>query len=479
LWGAGYWLLFALIAACGWLLLRSPARAEMAERADAPASPPPTWAALGRWAFLAAVPSGLLVAVTTYMSTDIAAAPLLWVMPLSLYLLTWVLVFQSRPLLPHRWMLAAQPFAIVGIIALLADSDSSLLLLNLAAHLLAFFVIAMASHGELARQRPAAEHLTTFYLALSAGGMVGGLFAGLIAPFAFSWVAEYPILLVLAALCRPIAKVGWQRRDRLFWAVAVALGLALLIPGLVFGWLPRADTSNAVLTAIIAVALASIVLIRRPFRAAFAITIAVAMIRLYPADEARMQTVRSFFGVHKIYDTPDGVYRVLMNGTTVHGAQKLTDAEGKALPGRPQPLTYYHAKSPMAEIIRAVRSRKEAMRVAVIGLGSGSLACYFEPGEEWRFFEIDPAIVDIARDHPRFGFVRACAPDVPIVLGDARLTLAREPDHHYDLIIIDAYSSDAIPIHLATREATAVYKSKLKPDGIVTLPHLQHVSCSR
>ncbi len=192
-----------------------------------------------------------------------------------------------------------------------------------------------------------------------------------------------------------------------------------------------------------------------------------------------MQTVRSFFGVHKIYDTPDGVYRVLMNGTTVHGAQKLKDAEGKALTGRPQPLTYYHAKSPMAEIIRAVRSRKQAMRVAVIGLGSGSLACYFEPGEEWRFFEIDPAIVDIARDHPRFGFVRACAPDVPIVLGDARLTLAREPDHHYDLIIIDAYSSDAIPIHLATREAMAVYKSKLKPDGIVTLPHLQHVSCSR
>src|SRR5208282_1497184 len=323
LWGGGYWLLFALILACGYLLLRSPARAEMAERADAPASPAPTWLALGRWAFLAAVPSGLLVAVTAYISTDVAAAPLLWVMPLSLYLLTWVLVFQSRPLLPHRWMLAAQPFAIVGIIALLAESDTNLLLLNLAAHLLAFFVIAMASHGELARQRPAAAHLTTFYLALSAGGMVGGLFAGLIAPFAFSWVAEYPILLVLAALCRPIAKVGWQRRDRLFWAVAVALGLALLTPGLVFGWLPRAGTSNAVLTAIIAVALASIVLMRRPFRAAFAIAIAVAMIRLYPADEARMQTVRSFFGVHKIYDTPDGVYRVLMHGTTVHGAQKL------------------------------------------------------------------------------------------------------------------------------------------------------------
>ena len=259
----------------------------------------------------------------------------------------------------------------------------------------------------------------------------------------------------------------------MFWGVAVALGLALLVPGLVFGWLPSEAAANAVIIAIIVVALSSLLLMRYPFKAAFAVAVAVAMIRLYPSDEARTQSVRSFFGVHKIYDTPDGGYRVLMNGTTIHGAQRLTDDDGKPLTGRPEPLTYYHAKSPMAEVIRVVRGRKGAMmRVAVIGLGSGSLACYFEPGEEWRFFEIDPAIVDIARDHPRFNFVRACAPDIPIVLGDARLTLAREPDHHYDLIIVDAYSSDAIPIHLATREAMAVYKSKLAPGGVVTL----HVS---
>ncbi len=473
LWGGGYWLLFALILACGYLLLRSPARFEITGRADAPAAPAPRWLTLGRWALLAAVPSGLLVAVTAYISTDIAAVPLLWVMPLSLYLLTWVLVFQSRPLLPHRWMLAAQPFAIAGIVALLAYNDTDLQLLAVAAHLIAFFVIAMASHGELARQRPPPAHLTTFYLALSAGGMIGGLFAGLIAPFAFSWVAEYPILLVLAALCRPIAKFGWGRRDRVFWAVAVALGLALLAPGVVFGWMPQGQVVDAVLIAITMIALASLLLMRRPFKAAFTIAIAVAMIRLYPGDELRTHTVRSFFGVHKIYDSPDGVYRVLMNGTTVHGAQKLTDDNGQPLTGRPEPLAYYHSKSAIAEVIRAVRSSKEAMRVAVIGLGSGSLACYSAPGEEWRFFEIDPTIIDIARDHPRFGFVRACAPDAPIVLGDARLTLAREPNHHYDLIIVDAYSSDAIPIHLATREAMAVYKSKLKPGGIVTL-HLSN-----
>jgi len=395
-----------------------------------------------------------------------------------------VLVFQSRPLLPQRWMLAAQPFAIAGIIVLLACAEllSDFMLLTLAAHLVAFFVIAMAIHGELARQRPPAEHLTTFYLALSAGGMTGGLFAGLIAPFAFSWVAEYPILLVLAALCRPIparhppplAREGRAstRRGRWFWTVAVALGLVLLAPGLVFGWMPREEFTTAAIGTIGVIAPASVLLMRQPAKAAFAVAIAAAMIRLYPGDEARPQTVRSFFGVHKIYDTLDGNYRVLMNGTTVHGAQRLTDKEGKSLTGRPEPLTYYHAKSAMAQVIHALRARKGAIRVAVIGLGSGSLACYVEPGEEWRYFEIDPSIVDIARDHPRFGFIRACAPDMPIVLGDARLTLAREPDQHYDLVIVDAYSSDAIPIHLATREAMAVYKSKLKPDGIVIL----HVS---
>ncbi len=474
MWSGGYWLLFVLIAACGVLLLRSPARGDTAMSVAAPA-PAPSWRTLGRWAFLAAVPSGLLVAVTAYISTDVAAAPLLWVIPLSLYLLTWVLVFQSRPLLPHRLMLALQPFAIAAIVALIAYNDTDMQVLALAGHLIAFFIIAMASHGELARQRPPAQYLTTFYLALSAGGMIGGLFAGLIAPFVFSWVAEYPILLVLAALCRPVAGLSFGPRERMFWAVALVLGAALLIPGLVFGWMPRDNATTRVQIAIMVVAAASVLLalLRRPVPAAFAVAIAVAMIRFYPGDEARTQTVRSFFGVHKIYDTPEGDYRVLMNGTTVHGAQRLTDAKGKPLTGRPEPLTYYHAKSAMAQVVRAVRARKGAIRVAVIGLGSGSLACYIAPGDEWRFFEIDPTIVNVARDHPRFSFVNACAPDVPIVMGDARLTFAREAQAHYDLIIVDAYSSDAIPVHLATREAMAIYKSKLAPDGVVTL-HLSN-----
>ena len=231
IWTGGYGLLIVLIAACGVLLLRSPATAAvdaLAEDTDAPAPP---WILRARWIFLAAVPSGLLIAVTAHISTDVAAAPLLWVLPLSLYLLTWVLVFQSRPLLPHKWMLMLQPLAIAGVIVLLAIGGEQNLLLTLGGHLLCFFVIAMACHGELARTRPAAKYLTGFYVALSFGGMVGGLFAGLIAPFAFSWIAEYPILLALAALCRPPGgDERLPRWSRWYWPFLAVLAVALIAP---------------------------------------------------------------------------------------------------------------------------------------------------------------------------------------------------------------------------------------------------------
>src|SRR5947209_15941393 len=209
IWTTLYGVLILLIAGCGVLLLRSPAKV-VVERSDDTEALAPPWAPRLRWIFLAAVPSGLLIAVTAHISTDVAAAPLLWVLPLSLYLLTWVLVFQSRPLLPHKWVLMLQPLAIAGVIVLLAVGGEQNLLLTLGGHLLCFFIIAMACHGELARTRPAASYLTGFYVALSFGGMIGGLFAGLIAPYVFSWIAEYPILIALAVLCRPPA----EQRER-------------------------------------------------------------------------------------------------------------------------------------------------------------------------------------------------------------------------------------------------------------------------
>jgi hypothetical protein len=477
IWTGLYGWLIVLIAACGVLLLRSPASAAvdtLAEDIDAPAPP---WAVRLRWIFLAAVPSGLLIAVTAHISTDVAAAPLLWVLPLSLYLLTWVLVFQSRPLLPHKWMLMAQPLAITGVIVLLAVGGEQNLLLTLGGHQLCFFVIAMACHGELARTRPAAKYLTGFYVALSFGGMLGGLFAGLIAPFTFSWIAEYPTLVALAAVCRPPGgKERFARWSQWYWPVLAVVAVALIAPswsnGKVTTWLGEHRVwvigAVGVLSALLALGLNA-----NRWKIFATVAVALVLIRVYPADQGRVETVRSFFGVHKIVVTPNGQYHVLMHGTTIHGAEKFQNDDGTPVAGRPEAITYYHKDGGIGLAIAAVRERKGSpLRVAVIGLGSGTLTCASEPGESWKFFEIDQSMVDTARDPKYFTYIQNCAPDLKPVIGDARLTFAREPDGIYDLIIVDAYSSDAIPIHLATEEAMEIYKDKLAPQGAVVM----HVS---
>jgi len=478
IWTGGYGVLIVLIAGCGALLLRSPrGAAALNLGVDETSAPAPSWALRARWIFLAAVPSGLLIAVTAHISTDVAAAPLLWVLPLSLYLLTWVLVFQSRPLLPHKWMLLAQPLAIAGVIILLAIGGEQNLLLTLGGHQLCFFIIAMACHGELARTRPAAKYLTGFYVALSFGGMVGGLFAGLIAPFAFSWIAEYPILLALAALCRPPG--GAERLPRwnaLYWPLLAVLAVALIAPsystGEVFTWFD--DWRIWVIGAVgVLSALLALTLNANRWKIFATVVVALALLRFYPADDGRVDTVRSFFGVHKIVVTPSGQYHVLMHGTTIHGAEKVMNDDGTPVTGRPEPISYYHKDGGIGQAITAIRARKGApLKVAVIGLGSGTLACASEPGEDWKFFEIDQSMVDTARDPKYFTYIQSCAPNLKPVIGDARLTFAREPDGIYDLIIVDAYSSDAIPIHLATEEAMAIYKQKLAPQGAVVM----HVS---
>ncbi len=477
IWTGGYGLLILLIASCGVLLLRSPPSAAVDTLAEAGDAPAPAWMLRARWIFLAAVPSGLLIAVTAHISTDVAAAPLLWVLPLSLYLLTWVLVFQSRPLLPHKWMLMLQPLAIAGVVVLLAVGGEQNLVLTLGGHLLCFFIIAMACHGELARTRPAAKYLTGFYVALSFGGMVGGLFAGLIAPFTFSWIAEYPILLALAALCRPPGgRERLPRWSRWYWPLLAVLAVALIAPswsdGKIMSWLDDHRTwvigAVGVLSALLALGLNA-----SRWKIFATVVVALVLIRAYPSDDGRVETVRSFFGVHKIVVTPHGQYHVLMHGTTIHGAEKFQNDNGTPLTGRPEPISYYHKDGGIGRAITAVRQRKGGpIRVAVIGLGAGTLTCASAPGENWKFFEIDQSMVDTARDPKYFTFIQKCEPDLKPVMGDARLTFAREPDGVYDLIIVDAYSSDAIPIHLATQEAMKIYKDKLAPQGVV----LMHVS---
>jgi spermidine synthase len=429
------------------------------------------------------------VAVTAHISIDVAAVPLLWVVPLALYLLTFVIVFSRRPIIPHRLVVAVQPVFIIGLVALMVfdpvtsniDFVDTFLLDPLktivgliALHVAVFFVCALMCHGELARTRPPARYLTTFYLWMSAGGVIGGIAAGLLAPHVFNWVAEYPILIALAVLCRPGLALPSNPRWRYALLGALAAAALLLFvcaydPQLIYPAVVEETSFNRIAAALL---VTCVLLWRAPLP--FAAIVAVILLTNHSLFEQPDATsVRSFFGVAKVTESADRQFRLLQHGTTLHGGQRIRDADGQPVTGPPELLMYYWDGSGIAQTFDAVRARINGpIRYAVIGLGTGSLACRAEPDDTVHYYEIDPAIIRIARDPELFSFLWVCRADVPIVLGDARLTLAEAPDGAYDLIVVDAFTSDAIPIHLLTREAMAIYLRKLSPHGMVAM----HVS---
>jgi hypothetical protein len=463
-WAALFVVLIALIAWCGVLMLRAP-RSDEAVAAEAP-SAPPTWVDAAKWIVLAAVPSALLISVTSYISTDIAAAPFMWVIPLALYLLTFVIVFSTRPILPHSWMVAIEPVFIVALVGMAVFEIRKYPLWLLVLNVVAFFVIALVCHGELSRRRPDARHLTAFYMWMSTGGVIGGIFAGLIAPNIFTWVAEYPALIVLAILCRPGLAMPTDWKTRLLWLAAAAVVAVAAYPGLTARYVTDENVFNWTIGAMLVIAgLVS----REPLPFAAVIAVAFIIGHAYKPDAEQRETMRSFFGVHKITETTDGQYRVFLHGTTIHGAERLRDDSGNPITDKPPLITYYHPNSPMGVTVKAVRARVGGpIKVAVVGLGTGTFACHAEPADSFTFYEIDASVQKMARDPNHFSYISKCKPDVPVVLGDARLTLA-EAKEKYDLIVLDAFTSDAIPIHLMTRESMAIYLNALAPHGIVLL----------
>jgi len=467
-WAVLFFVLIALIAWCGVLMLRS-ARPADAPKTAASSEAAPSWRDAARWVALAAVPSALLISVTSHISTDVAAAPFMWVIPLALYLVTFVIVFSTRPVLRHEWMVAIQPMFIVALVGLMVLDIRSYMFAQLVLNVATFFVITMVCHGELSRSRPAAQHLTAFYMWMSAGGVVGGIFAGLIAPNVFSSVIEYPALIVLAILCRPGVILPTDTRTRLLWLGAAAVVAVVAFPGLTERYVTDEKAFNWTIGAmLVAAGLVS----REPLPFAAVIAVVFVIGTAYKPDSEVRETMRSFFGVHKITETADGQYRVFLHGTTIHGAERLRDDAGEPITGPPPMISYYHVNSPMGVTVKAVRERVGGpIKVAVVGLGTGTFACFSQPGDSFKFYEIDASVEKLARDVSRFRYLDQCGPDIPVVLGDARLTLAESPDT-YDLILLDAFSSDAIPIHLMTREAMATYVSKLAPGGIV----IMHVS---
>jgi spermidine synthase len=466
-WTVGFYALILLIALCGVFLLRS--RDALPDIATDDAAPPTFRDAL-IWIALAAVPSALLIAITAHISTDVAAAPFLWVVPLALYLATFVIAFQSRPILPHRFVTFIAPLAVIMLVVSLALGAADQIVVLIALNLVGFFVLALMCHGELARRRPPARYLTSFYLYLSLGGVIGGIFAGLIAQHLFSWVAEYPLLIILAALCRP--GLAWPRSklEIVTWVLIIAGAAFALFASYVWRYEFTESAFNLWVAALLVLAFGF-----SHYVLTFAGLIAASLmfVVLFGADAGKRDFVRSFFGVHKVMESDAGQFRILKHGTIEHGAQRIRHPDGRPVTGRPTPITYYHDLSPMAQGLVAAREKRGGpINVAVVGLGTGTLACQMKPGDQLTYYEIDPTVVQIAKDTRRFTFLSECAPDAKIVIGDARLTLADSPDGQYDILIIDAFSSDAIPTHLLTKEAMAIFKDKIKPDGMI----LMHIS---
>ena len=413
-----------------------------------------------RWVLLAFVPSSMLLAITTYLSTDVASIPLLWIVPLAIYLLTFVIVF-ARKVVFYRHSVAVwlqPPFLLVlsVTIALLMQRSVTALAPT---HLAAFFLTALVCHGELAKDRPSVAHLTEFYLWLSVGGVLGGTFNVIVAPQVFDTVLEYPIAIILAAALRPTLARRGPLANVLDVALPAAL-CALIVILMRAGFPPASWGEKANVWVFAAFAMTVLCFQRHPIRFALgiaAIFIGSALGR--GTDKTLLFRGRSFFGVYRVMAYPK--HHALQNGTTTHGGQSIYPQFAT------EPLTYYHRDGPLGQSFSWLMRKTPNRRVAIVGLGTGTIACYGHSNETWTFYEIDPLIERIAFNPKYFTYLRDCPPAKRIVLGDARLSLQQARDSSYDLIILDAFSSDAIPVHLMTREALQLYLRKLAPHGSV------------
>jgi hypothetical protein len=454
-WRAGYLLYVAAAIGCAIVTWRTASDVGVHRATAAP---------LGRgrrlrWLCLAALPSSLLLGTTTYVTTDVAAVPLLWVPPLALYLGTFIVVFARRPPVSHRLMVRALPFVLTLTVALLLADLFDPPALVAAVHLATLGVVALVCHGELARDRPDPTHLTEFYLWLSVGGVAGGIVNAFVAPVVLDRLLEYPLALVLAPLA--VASLP-GRRDVAIAAALGALAAGLVVSARVAGLPPGFGFVVGFAVPLVA---NYVVGTRRPARFALGLGAILIASAFHPGTLGEtVYRARNFFGTLRVARDPGGQFVQLVHGRTVHGRQSLEPAR------RGEPLAYYHPTGPAGEVFTLLGERTAGARVAVIGLGAGALARYARADQTWTFYEINPAVVSLARDPRFFSFLSDSFPDparYAIVLGDARLRLAEAPPAAYDLLVLDAFSSDAVPLHLLTAEALRLYLEKLAPHGVI------------
>jgi hypothetical protein len=473
-WSVGYCLFVALIAALGMTVWRAAQRTDQGDRAPALTPGVNIFRERLVWLLLAAAPASLMLGVTNFIATDMGSAPFLWVVPLALYLATFIIAFHRRELVRPAIALAMQA-PVLAICALLFWLPA--FLPELAIHLLCFFLTALVCNQALVARRPQADRLTDFYVWISIGGVVGGAFNAFVAPLVFSRVIEYPAVLILSCLARPWGDTRPVARDWSLAAVAVASAIAAAFLASRMGDSGGASHLYA-FAGLCITALCALLLRKRAALFAGAILVLVISGNAVFNRLDVLYRWRDFFGVLSLYhqNVPKlGDVRILAHGATMHGAQSTLPAY------RCRPLTYYAPETPIGQVFTAVEARKNAINIGAVGLGAGSVAAYTRPGDAMRFFEIDPLVIQVATNPAYFSYTTACAKgSVVYTLGDARMTLADQPPGRYDILLIDAFSSDSVPSHLLTVEAVRMYLAKMAPDGVLVL-HLsnQHLDLMR
>lgn len=471
-WSVGYALLVVLVAICAWSR-KDTADTALVQQTQGPAEVI-GWKRIMLWLVLAAVPSGLMLSTTTHLTTDLFAMPLLWVIPLGLYLLSFSVAFADSRMLARVFTNVA-PLFVLAAGGFAAASSHSATLTPVIGSVFLLFVVCVALHSRLYDARPDASQLTLFYLVMSAGGVLGGLFTALFAPLLFDWVWEHPLLVLAAALLLPTAALfDWRKLKGVDPQLAQITAALVLGTALAMCWfIYQATSTEGEFTQrqyLLTLGVGLLGCLIAPWRWMLALLLLALLYAQGGWDTVNASRdglrTRSYFGVYTVRDFPVQRMRTLAHGTTLHGKQSLDPKLSRL------PLTYYGPGSGVGiAFANADRLFGSQARLGVVGLGTGTLACYHRPGQSWRFFEIDPAVLDLSRNGT-FTYLRDCAPGAQVVLGDARLKLAQVPEGTFDLLAVDAFSSDAIPLHLMTDEAMGVYLDAIGPKGIL----LVHIS---
>lgn len=466
IWSVIYLALMGLVCICAIQLWR---------KAGTPVAPAETatdlahigWRRRIYWIVLAAVPSGLMLSTTSHLTTDLMAMPLIWVIPLGIYLLSFSVAFADNQT-PAYWIGRFAPIVLIFSAAFVFVVWGKAAIGGLAASLSLLFIVAVALHNEMYRTRPAPAQLTSFYLMMSVGGVIGGFFCAIVAPLLFDWTWEHPILILMAAALLPaIPLLQVNETDKRLPVIMAIIGAIALALGLFGGISEPVESSftKILLAATIITLGIAVAGFRIPFLLAVAGLLTINGGWYSLQQSLKGVRMRSYFGTYTVNASESGRVRWLNHGTTMHGMQLLDDPT--------RPISYYPDTSGVGiAMLNAPRLYGPKASIGIVGLGTGTLACYRRPGQYWQFFEIDPLVIEIARERKIFSFLEKCAPDVPITLGDARLTLAAVAEGKFDILALDAFSSDSIPLHLLTKEAFATYRKALKPDGLL----LVHIS---